>query len=59
MSPRFTRIEGRAALINTQSVTRIGVPIKQTARGHGFSEMILGDGDPRVAWHHYSNKKPR
>jgi hypothetical protein len=50
MSPTTTAIHAKAALINTQAATHAGTPLKASARGYGFTFLVLGDADPEVAF---------
>jgi hypothetical protein len=52
-SPCPTEIAARAALINTQSATRSGYPLKRSARGWGFSELLLDGDEARLVRHRY------
>ena len=44
----LTAIHGKAALVTTQAATHAGPWPKPSARGYGFTYLVLGDGDPRV-----------
>ena len=46
-------IHGKAALVTTQAATHAGPWPKASARGFGFTYLVLGDGDPEVAFHRH------
>jgi hypothetical protein len=49
----LTPIRGKAALVTTQAATHAGPWPKPSARGYGFTYLVLGDGDARVAFHRH------
>ena len=49
----LTPIHGKAALVTTQAATHAGPWPKASARGFGFTYLVLGDGDPRVSFHRH------
>lgn len=49
----LTPIHGKAAIINTQAATHAGPLVKASARGYGFTFVLLGDGDARIAFHRH------
>ncbi|MDB4965870.1 MAG: metallophosphoesterase [Myxococcales bacterium] len=49
----LTPIRGKAALVNTQAATHAGPWPKASARGYGFTYLVLGDGDARVAFYRH------
>lgn len=57
-SPCLHPIAGKAAIITTQAAGHSGVFFKDNARGYGFSFLLLGDGDPEVAFHRYGTGTP-
>jgi hypothetical protein len=48
-------IHAKAALINTQAATHSGTQLKASAHGYGFTFLLLGDGDPQVAFHRHDS----
>jgi len=50
---KLTPIHGRAAMVTTQAATHAGPWPKASARGFGFTYLVLGDGDARVAFHRH------
>jgi hypothetical protein len=46
-------IHGKAAMVTTQAATHAGPWPKASARGYGFTTLLLGDGDPRVTFHRH------
>lgn len=46
----LTPIHGKAAMVNTQAATHAGPWPKASARGYGFTLLVLGDGDAQVAF---------
>ncbi|HEX6836209.1 MAG TPA: metallophosphoesterase [Polyangia bacterium] len=51
---KLTPIHGRAALVTTQAATHAGPWPKPSARGYGFTYLVLGDGDAEVAFHRHA-----
>jgi predicted MPP superfamily phosphohydrolase len=49
----LTPVHGKALLITTQAATHAGPWPKASARGYGFTLLVLGDGDARVAFHRH------
>ncbi len=49
----LTPIHGKAAMVTTQAATVAGPWPKKSARGFGFTYLVLGDGDPEVAFHRH------
>jgi hypothetical protein len=49
----LTSIHGKAALVTTQAATHAGPWPKRSARGYGFTLLVLGDDDARVAFHRH------
>ena len=50
---KLTPIHGKAALVTTQAATHAGPWPKASARGFGFTYLVLGDGDPEIAFHRH------
>ena len=46
-------IHGKAAMVTTQAATHAGPWPKASARGYGFTTLLLGDGDPEVTFHRH------
>jgi hypothetical protein len=46
-------IRGKAALVTTQAASHAGITLKPSARGFGFTFLVLGDGAPRVAFYRH------
>lgn len=46
-------IHGKAALVTTQAATHAGPWPKASARGYGYTTLLLGDGDPRLTFHRH------
>jgi calcineurin-like phosphoesterase family protein len=56
---KLTPIHGKVAMVTTQAATHAGPWPKASARGYGFTYLVLGDGDAEVAFHrHDSAAKP-
>jgi hypothetical protein len=51
---KLTPIHGKAALVTTQAATHAGPWPKASARGFGFTYLVLGDGDAQVAFHRHA-----
>lgn len=51
----LTPIHARAALVTTQAATHAGPWPKPSARGWGFTYVVLGDGEARVAFHRHGD----
>jgi 3',5'-cyclic AMP phosphodiesterase CpdA len=49
----LTPVHGKALLVTTQAATHAGPWPKASARGYGFTLLVLGDGDVRVAFHRH------
>lgn len=47
------------ALINTQSASHSGIPIKRTGKGYGFVRILLDSTEPRIHFHRYGAPTPR
>jgi len=58
LPPCPTPIGSRAALITTQAADHSGIPIKDNARGWGFTELLLDGTTTRVAFHRYGLGDP-
>lgn len=54
----LTAIHGKAAIVNTQAATHAGPRVKPSARGYGFTYLVLGDGDPRLAFYRHDGDAP-
>ncbi len=50
---KLTPIHGKAAMVTTQAATHAGPWPKASARGFGFTYLVLGDGDPEIAFHRH------
>ena len=50
---KLTAIHAKAAMVTTQAATHSGPWPKQSARGFGFTYLVLGDGDAQVAFHRH------
>jgi hypothetical protein len=50
---QLTPIHGKAAMVTTQAATHAGPWPKKSARGYGFTYLVLGNGDPEVAFHRH------
>jgi hypothetical protein len=50
---KLTPIHGKAAMVTTQAATHAGPWPKASARGFGFTYLVLGDGDAEVAFHRH------
>ncbi|HEX6835429.1 MAG TPA: metallophosphoesterase [Polyangia bacterium] len=50
---KLTPIHGHAAMVTTQAATHAGPWPKPSARGFGFTYLVLGDGDARIAFHRH------
>jgi hypothetical protein len=46
-------IHGKAAMVTTQAATHAGPWPKASAKGYGFTTIVLGDGDPVVLFHRH------
>lgn len=46
----LTPIRSRAAMVTTQAATHAGARVKASARGYGFTYLVLGQGDPQIAF---------
>lgn len=55
---RLTAIHGKAAIVNTQAATHAGTALKPSAHGYGFTLVLLGDGDPRIAFWRHDGGRP-
>jgi hypothetical protein len=51
---KLTPIHAKAAMVTTQAATHAGPWPKSSARGFGFTYLVLGDGDARVAFHRHA-----
>jgi hypothetical protein len=51
-SPCWRTIPAAVALVTTQSASQAGWPLRTSAHGHGFAELMLDDG-VGVAHHRY------
>ena len=51
---KLTPIHGKAAMVTTQAATHAGPWPKASARGFGFTYLVLGDGDAQVAFHRHA-----
>ena len=51
---KLTPIHGKAAMVTTQAATHAGPWPKASARGFGFTYLVLGDGDAEVAFHRHA-----
>ena len=51
---KLTPIHGKAAMVTTQSATHAGPWPKASARGYGFTYLVLGDGDAQIAFHRHA-----
>ena len=40
-------------MVTTQAATHAGPWPKASARGFGFTYLVLGDGDPQLAFHRH------
>jgi 3',5'-cyclic AMP phosphodiesterase CpdA len=49
----LTPVHGKALLVTTQAATHDGPWPKASARGYGFTLLVLGDGDVRLAFHRH------
>jgi hypothetical protein len=49
----LTPIHAKAALVTTQAATHAGPWPKRSARGYGFTLLVLGDDDARIAFHRH------
>ncbi|MGZ3427576.1 MAG: hypothetical protein ACXVCV_13050, partial [Polyangia bacterium] len=50
---QLTPIHAKAAMVTTQAATHAGPWPKPSARGFGFTYLVLGDGDARGAVHRH------
>jgi hypothetical protein len=50
---QLTPIHGKAAMVTTQAATHAGPWPKKSARGYGFTYLVLGDGDAEIAFHRH------
>jgi hypothetical protein len=50
---KLTPIHGKAAMVTTQAATHSGPWPKASARGFGFTYLVLGDGDAQIAFHRH------
>jgi hypothetical protein len=50
---KLTPIHGKAAMVTTQAATHAGPWPKASARGFGFTYLVLGGGDPEIAFHRH------
>ncbi|HXU73768.1 MAG TPA: metallophosphoesterase [Polyangia bacterium] len=50
---KLTPIHGKAAMVTTQAATHAGPWPKKSARGFGFTYLVLGDGDAEIAFHRH------
>jgi 3',5'-cyclic AMP phosphodiesterase CpdA len=50
---KLTPIHGKAAMGTTQAATHAGPWPKASARGFGFTYLVLGDGDAEIAFHRH------
>jgi calcineurin-like phosphoesterase family protein len=51
----LTPIHAKAALVTTQAATHSGPWPKASARGYGFTYLVLGAGDAQVAFHRHGD----
>ena len=50
---KLTPIHSKAAMVTTQAATHAGPWPKASARGFGFTYLVLGDGDAQIAFHRH------
>lgn len=53
IGPEAQSITTPVALINTQSASHSGIPIKRTGQGYGFVRILLDATEPQLHFHRY------
>ena len=59
IGPDAQTITTPVALINTQSASHSGIPIKRTGLGYGFVRLLLDAAAPQIHFHRYASLPPR